>query len=102
MVVIRHHIAHNHMKLYPSVSMLLSLEGICLVSDVESRLGLTEFASMSPSEDKVKAAVPEDDPNKRRTTGASAEYCAERSYVKTPMGWSNLQLGPNLQIPYRE
>lgn len=115
MNVIRHHVAHINMKvypfvsmiyywrqLYPSVSILLSLKGICLVSGCESCLGLAELASISPSEDNVKAAVPEDDPNKRRTTGASAEYSADRSYVNTPIGWSNLQLGPNLHIPYRE
>ena len=78
--------------------MLSSPEGICLLSDNESLLGFAEPASTSPSDDKFNAAVPDDDPNKRRT-GASAEDDAEILYAKIPMGWSNLQLGPNLQIP---
>jgi len=79
--------------------MLSSPEGICRVSDNESRLGIVEPASTSPSDDKDSAAVPDDDPNKRRTTGASVGEEGERLYVKIPIGWSNLQLGPNLQIP---
>lgn len=86
------------MQHYPSVSMLSSPAGICLVSDSESRLGFVEPASTSPSGDKVNAADPDDVPRKRRT-GASAEDDAERLYVKIPIGWSNLQLGPNLQTP---
>ena len=79
------------------MSISSSPEGICLVSDSESRLGFAEPASTSPSGDKFNAALPDDDPNKRRT-GVSAED-AEKLYAKIPMGWSNLQLGPNLQIP---
>ncbi len=80
------------------MSILSSPEGICLVSDSESRLGFAEPASTSASDDKFNAAVPDDEPSKRRT-GASAEDDADRLYVKIPIGWSNLQLGPNLQVP---
>lgn len=62
----------------PSVSELLSSpEGICLVSDSESIRGFVDPGSTSPSEDKFNAAVPDDDPNKRRT-GVSVEDVAER------------------------
>lgn len=52
--------------------MSSSPEGICLVSDNESRLGFAELDSTSPSEDKFNAAVPDEDPNKC-LLGASAE-----------------------------
>ena len=81
---------------YPSVSISSSPEDICLVSGNESRL--PEPASTRPSDDKFNAPVADDDPKNRRT-GASAEDDAERLYVKIPIGWSNLQLGPNLHMP---
>ncbi|KAJ6360455.1 hypothetical protein OIU77_004467 [Salix suchowensis] len=84
--------------IHPPVSMLSSPGGICLGSDSESRLGFIAPASTSPSGDKVNPADPDEDPSNRRT-GASAEDDAVRLYVKIPMGWSNLQLGPNLQMP---
>jgi len=56
--------------------MSSSPEGICLVSDNESRLGFAELDSTSPSEDKFNAAVPDEDPN-RCLLGASAEGDAE-------------------------
>ncbi|KAJ6693753.1 hypothetical protein OIU85_004523 [Salix viminalis] len=82
----------------PPVSILSSPGGICLGSDSESRLGFVAPASTSPSDDKVNPADPDEDPSNRRT-GASPEDDAVRLYVKIPMGWSNLQLGPNLQMP---
>jgi hypothetical protein len=84
--------------IHPPVSILSSPGGICLGSDSESRLGFVGPDSTSPSDDKVNPADPDEDPNNRRT-GASAEDDAVRLYVKIPMGWSNLQLGPNLQMP---
>jgi len=53
-----------------------SPEGICLVSDNESRLGVAELDSTSPSEDKLNAAVPDED-RSRCLLGASAEGDAE-------------------------
>lgn len=67
------------------MSILSSPEGICLASDSESRLGFAEPASTSASDDKFNAAVPDDDPSKRRT-GASAEDDADILYVKIPIG----------------
>lgn len=73
--------------------MSSSAEGICLVSDNESLLGWFP----GPDSDKTNAAVPDEDANIRRT-GAPDGEDAERLF-KIPIGWSNLQLGPNLQIP---
>lgn len=56
--------------------MSSSPEGICLVSDIESLLGFAEVDSTSPSDDKLNAAVPNEDPN-RRLPGASAEGVAD-------------------------
>lgn len=81
-----------------SVSILSSPEGICLGSDSESLLGFADPASTNPSDDKFNEVVADVEPNKRRA-GASAEDDALGLYVKIPIGWSNLQLGPNLQIP---
>lgn len=86
----------------PSPSMFSSLEGICRMSDSDSRLDFPGPASPGPSDEGGSAAVPEEDPNKRRTTGTSVEDDEEKPYAKVPIGWSNLQFGPNLQIPYRE
>lgn len=58
--------------------------------------------SADPSDDKVNTGGPNDDPITCRMVGTSAVEDAARPYVKVPMGWSNLQLGPNLQTPYRE
>lgn len=52
--------------------MSSSPDGICLVSDNESRLGVAELDSPSPSEDKFNAAVPDED-RSRCLLGASAE-----------------------------
>lgn len=52
--------------------MLSSPEGICLVSDNESLLGFAEPDSTSPSDDKLNAAGPDEEPNRRRP-GASAK-----------------------------
>ena len=71
---------------HPPMSMLSSPGGICLGSDSESRLGLVDSASTSPSDDKVNAADPDEDSSNRRT-GASAEEDAVRLYVKIPIGW---------------
>lgn len=79
--------------------MLVSPEGF-LASDNDNRLPFVELDSTRPSDAKVKGPVPDDEPNNRRPAGASEDD--EKLYVKTPIGWSNLQLGPNLQIPYRE
>lgn len=46
--------------------MLSSPEGIGLVSDSESLLGFAEPDSTSPSDDKLNAAVPDEEPNRRR------------------------------------
>lgn len=89
--------AHFLKHVQPSVSVFSSPEDICLGSDSESLRGF-DPASTSPSDDKFNAAVPDDEPNKRRT-GVSVEEVVERLYVKIPIGWSNLQLGPNLQMP---
>jgi len=56
--------------------MLSSPEGICLVSDNESLLGFVEPDSISPSDDKFNAEVPDEEPNKR-LPGASAEGDAD-------------------------
>lgn len=69
-----------------SVSILSSAEGICLVSESESRLGFVEPASTSPSDANDSAAEPDDVPNKRRTTGVSTGEDVERLYVKIPIG----------------
>lgn len=83
----------------PSPSMFSSPEVICRVSDSDSRLDFPWPASAGPSDDKGNAALPEEDPNKRRTTGTSDED-VEKPYVgPIGMGWSNLQFGPYLQIP---
>lgn len=82
----------------PSASIFSSSDGISRLSESDSRLGFVDPASTSPSDDKFSAVVPEDVPNKC-WTGALADDAAERLYVKIPIGWSNLQLGPNLQIP---
>ena len=78
--------------------MSSSPEGICLASDTETLLGFAELDSTSPSDDKFNAAVPDEDPN-GRLPGASAEGDADMLYANTPIGWSNLQLGPNLHMP---
>ena len=57
---------------------------------------------MSPSEEKFAGTVPGEEAKKRRMAAESVDDDAGVSYAKTLMGWSNLQLGPNLQIPYRE
>lgn len=57
-------------KSHSSVSMLISPDG--------SRLGFVEPASTSPSEDKVNAPVPDDEPNKNWPAGASVEGDGER------------------------
>ena len=72
--------------IHPPESILSSPGGICLGSDSESRLGFVDPASTSPSDDKVNAADPDEDPNNRRT-GVSAEDDAVRLYVKIPIGW---------------
>lgn len=64
---------------------MLSSEDICLVSDSESRRGLAEPDSTSPSDDKFNAAVPDEDPSKRRT-GVSDECDADILYAKIPIG----------------
>lgn len=87
--------------IHSSGSMIVSPDGIFLASAKGSHLVIVELASPRPSYAKVKAPAPDDEPNKCRTAGACVEE-DERLYVKTPIGWSNLQLGPNLQIPYRE
>ena len=51
-------------SVYPSVSILSSLEDNCLFSDNESRLGFVELAATSPSDDRFNPAVPEEDPKK--------------------------------------
>lgn len=48
----------------PSASMFSSSEGISRVSESDSRLGFADPASTSPSDDKFRAVVPEDVPNK--------------------------------------
>lgn len=82
--------------------MLLSPEDFCLASDKESRLLFVEPASTSPSGEKFNATAPDEDAKKRRTAVESVDDDGGVLYAKTLMGWSNLQLGPNLQIPYRE
>lgn len=82
-----------------SGSMFSSEEGIWRASDSESRRGLPEPASTDPSDDSGKAADPAEDPKRRRMIGTSTEDEAEIPYEKGPIGWSNLQFGPNLQIP---
>lgn len=85
-----------------SASMFSSPVPICRDSDSESRLESLDFpmpASAGPSDDEVNAGGPDGDPIRRRTVGTSAVDDVEIPYVKVPMGWSNLQLGPNLQIP---
>ena len=85
------------------MSIFSSSDGISRVSEIDSRLGFADPASTSPSDDKFSAVDPEDVPNKCWTGAladdAAAAAAAERLYVKIPIGWSNLQLGPNLQIP---
>lgn len=55
--------------------------------------------NLPPDIDIGGAAVPGKEPNIRRTIGTSDKAERERPYVKVPIGWSNLQLGPNLQMP---
>lgn len=62
----------------PSPSMFSSPEGICRVSDSASCLDFPGPASAGPSDDRGNAVVPEEDPNKRRTTGTSAEEDVEK------------------------
>ncbi|KAL5992083.1 hypothetical protein ACLOJK_012997 [Asimina triloba] len=63
----------------PSASVLLSPEGSNLVSESESRRAFPWPDSAGASEDdKGNAEVPDEDPNKRRTTGISAEDGVER------------------------
>lgn len=82
--------------------MLVSPEGIFLASGNGNRLAFTALASISPSDAKANVADPDDEEaNNLRTAGTSVEDDGTL-YPKTPIGWSNLQLGPNLQIPYRE
>lgn len=45
--------------------MLLSPDGIFLVSESDSRLGFVETVSASPSEVMFNALVPDDEPNRR-------------------------------------
>lgn len=52
--------------------MLSSPGGIGLVSDNESLLGFAVPDSTSPSDDKLSAAVPDEEPSRRRP-GASAK-----------------------------
>lgn len=84
----------------PSASIFSSPEEICRDSEKESLLDFPVATSPGPSEDNVNAGGPDEEPNNRRTTGTSAAEAVEGLYVAT--GWSNLQLGPNLHIPYRE
>lgn len=57
--------------------MSSSSEGICIVSDNESLLGFAELDSTSPSVDKFNAAVPDEEPNRRRP-GDSVKGDADR------------------------
>lgn len=84
----------------PSASVFPSAPVIWRGSDRESLLDFPGPASVGPSDDNVNVGSPDDDPINRRIAGMSA--AAEDIvglYVKVPTGWSNLQLGPNLQIP---
>lgn len=73
---------------YSSVSMLSSLEDTCLAPDSDSRLGFPTPASTRTSGGASK-----------RRVGDSDRDDMGRLYAKMPIGWSNLQLGPNLQMP---
>lgn len=75
-----------------------SFRGMCLVSDNEILLGLPRPPSTSPSDDRANALDPEGEVNSSRT-GEPDEKDGERLFPKIPIGWSNLQLGPNLQMP---
>lgn len=74
-----------------------SPEGIFRVADKEGCLDFPVPASAGHSDDDGIAAMPDEDPNKCRTTG-TAEGDVENPYAN-PTGWSNLQFGPNLHIP---
>lgn len=82
--------------------MLISPEGFCLASEKDRCLLFVEPASTSPSGDKLNATSPGDEDIKRRTAEPSVDDDAAALYAKTLIGWSNMQLGPNLHIPYRE
>lgn len=86
----------------PSDLMFSSPEAIWRESEKESLLD-PEPASTELSEDNVNAGGAVEDPSRRRTTGTSGDEGVERLYAKIPIGvaigWSNLQFGPNLQIP---
>lgn len=81
-------------SLCQSALIFHSLEGIFRVSDKEGCLGFPAPASEGRSDDEGIAVMPDEDPKKCRTTGTSVE-----GDVENPYGWSNLQFGPNLQIP---
>lgn len=83
----------------PSASIFSSAPVNWRGSDRESLLDFPEPASVGPSDDNVNIGGPDDDPINRRTAGMSAAAEDVGLYVKVPTGWSNLQLGPNLQIP---
>lgn len=51
--------------------MSSSPEGFGLVSDNESLLGFTETDSTSPSDDKLNAAVPDEEPSRRRPAASA-------------------------------
>lgn len=78
--------------------MFSSPEDICLVSDNGSRLDFPELTSPVTSDVKGNTGLPDDVPNNRRTTGTSEDGIGKLKATAL-MGWSNLQVGPNLQIP---
>ena len=59
-------------------------------------------SSTCASEDDDGARVVGDDPIGYGATGMSDSDDADGLYVNPPTnGWSNLHVGPNLQMPYR-
>lgn len=71
-----------------SASMFSSAEVVCRSSVKDSFLDFPGPASAG-----------DEDPINRRIAGMSVPEVVVVLYVKVPSGWSNLQFGPNLQIP---
>lgn len=68
--------------------------------DIDIRLDAPELPFAVPWDGGgARVGGSNEDPSRCQAVGTPVAEDAETPYAKVPMGWSNLQLGPNLQIP---